>query len=192
MRINQANSPDLMSVSQFYSGELVGYVRKVLQIIPESMFSLLDKIIRMQTNKIKEVPTRLDKDKLKEYAQLDERYEVRNFTFIPHFFDIYIYVFVSKILHLRHLTFQVARLTHSISVFTEGILMMKTTLVGIIKVDPKQLLEDGIRKELVRQVAAALHQALMFNPKAKVRRFRCLCLNRSSENILNDASHVNE
>ena len=29
---------------------------------------------------------------------------------------------------------QVARLTHSISVFTEGILMMKTTLVGIIKV----------------------------------------------------------
>ena len=30
--------------------------------------------------------------------------------------------------------FQVAKLTHSISVFTEGILMMKTTLVGIIKV----------------------------------------------------------
>ena len=29
---------------------------------------------------------------------------------------------------------QVARLTHAISVFTEGILMMKTTLVGIIKV----------------------------------------------------------
>ena len=30
--------------------------------------------------------------------------------------------------------FDVARLTHSISVFTEGILMMKTTLVGVIKV----------------------------------------------------------
>lgn len=28
-----------------------------------------------------------------------------------------------------------AKLTHSISVFTEGILMMKTTLVGIIKVN---------------------------------------------------------
>ncbi|KAG1662783.1 WASH complex subunit 5 [Nymphon striatum] len=138
LRINQVNSPDLMSVSQFYSGELVGYVRKVLQIIPESMFSLLDKIIRLQTNKVKEVPTRLDKDKLKEYAQLDERYEV-------------------------------ARLTHAISVFTEGMLMMKTTLVGIIKVDPKQLLEDGIRKELVRQVATALHHALIFNPRAKVR-----------------------
>lgn len=28
-----------------------------------------------------------------------------------------------------------AKLTHDISIFTEGILMMKTTLVGIIKVD---------------------------------------------------------
>ena len=61
-----------------------------------------------------------------------------------------------------------ARLTHDISTFTEGILLMKTTLVGVIKVDPKQLLEDGIRKELVMQVALALHQGLIFNPKAKV------------------------
>lgn len=30
LRINQANSADLLSVSQFYSGELVAYVRKVL------------------------------------------------------------------------------------------------------------------------------------------------------------------
>ncbi|KAL3869501.1 hypothetical protein ACJMK2_042174 [Sinanodonta woodiana] len=137
LRINQANSPDLISVSQYYSGELVGYVRKVLQIIPRSMFGLLDKIITLQTTQIKEVPTRLEKDKMKEFAQLDDRY-------------------------------QVAKLTHSISVFTEGILMMKTTLVGIIKIDPKQLLEDGIRKELVQQVALALHQGLIFNPKAKV------------------------
>uniref|UniRef100_A0AAA9TCR8 WASH complex subunit 5 n=1 Tax=Bos taurus TaxID=9913 RepID=A0AAA9TCR8_BOVIN len=89
LRINQANSPDLLSVSQYYSGELVSYVRKV------------------------------------------------------------------------------AKLTHAISIFTEGILMMKTTLVGIIKVDPKQLLEDGIRKELVKRVAFALHRGLIFNPRAK-------------------------
>lgn len=136
IRILQANSPDLVSVSQYYSSELVSYVRKVLQIIPQTMFSLLFQIIQLQTHSIKEVPTRLEKDKLRDYAQLDQRYEV-------------------------------ARLTHSISVFTEGILMMKTTLVGIIKIDPKQLLEDGIRKELVQQVAAALHNGLIFNPKAK-------------------------
>lgn len=33
LRINQANSPDLLSVSQYYSGELVSYVRKVSKII---------------------------------------------------------------------------------------------------------------------------------------------------------------
>ncbi|XP_069477717.1 WASH complex subunit 5 isoform X2 [Ambystoma mexicanum] len=136
LRINQANSTDLLSVSQYYSGELVSYVRKVLQIIPESMFTSLAKIIKLQTHNIVEVPTRLDKDKLRDYAQLGPRYEV-------------------------------ARLTHAISVFTEGILMMKTTLVGIIKVDPKQLLEDGIRKELVRRVALALHKGLIFNSRAK-------------------------
>uniref|UniRef100_A0A8D3C896 WASH complex subunit 5 n=1 Tax=Scophthalmus maximus TaxID=52904 RepID=A0A8D3C896_SCOMX len=136
LRINQANSADLLSVSQFYSGELVAYVRKVLQIIPESMFTSLAKIIKLQIHDIMEVPTRLDKDKLKDYSQLGARYEV-------------------------------AKLTHDISIFTEGILMMKTTLVGIIKVDPKQLLEDGIRKELVKRVAYALHKGLIFNPKTK-------------------------
>ncbi|KAK9513426.1 hypothetical protein VZT92_026962 [Zoarces viviparus] len=136
LRINQANSADLLSVSQFYSGELVAYVRKVLQIIPESMFTSLAKIIKLQIHDIMEVPTRLDKDKLKDYSQLGARYEV-------------------------------AKLTHDISIFTEGILMMKTTLVGIIKVDPKQLLEDGIRKELVKRVAYALHKGLIFNLRAK-------------------------
>ncbi|UYV65164.1 KIAA0196 [Cordylochernes scorpioides] len=136
LRINQANSPDLMSVSRYYSAELVGYVRKVLHIIPETMFSQLARIIELQTNHIKEVPTRLMKDQLRAFAQLDHRYEV-------------------------------AQLTHSISVFTEGILMMKHTLVGVIQLDPKQLLEDGIRRELVVRVASALHSRLVFNPKAK-------------------------
>ena len=44
---------------------------------------------------------------------------------------------------------------------------MKTTLVGIIKIDPKKLLEDGIRKELVNQVASSLHKGLIFSPKLK-------------------------
>ena len=37
-----------------------------------------------------------------------------------------------------------------------------------MQIDPKQLLEDGIRKELVKQVAVALHRNLTFNPKSKV------------------------
>ena len=42
--------------------------------------------------------------------------------------------------------------THRISVFTEGILAMETTLLGVIEVNPRQILNDGVRKHLVRQV----------------------------------------
>ena len=51
VRIAQVNSSDFMSVTQYYSAELVAYVRKVLQIIPKSMFNLLAEIISIQTNK---------------------------------------------------------------------------------------------------------------------------------------------
>ena len=49
---------------------------QVLQIIPDSMFTSLAKIIKLQIHDITEVPTRLDKDKLKDYSQLGPRYEV--------------------------------------------------------------------------------------------------------------------
>ncbi|XP_071441255.1 WASH complex subunit 5 isoform X2 [Hetaerina americana] len=136
LRINQAHSSDLVSVSAYYSGELVAYVRAVLQVIPEMTFALLARVIHLQTTILKELPTRLDKNLLREYAQLDERHEV-------------------------------AKLTHAVSVFTEGILAMKSTLVGIVRVDPKQLLEDGIRMELVKHVAEALHTGLTFDSKSK-------------------------
>ncbi|KAF2071648.1 hypothetical protein CYY_007041 [Polysphondylium violaceum] len=131
VRISQCASPDLISVSEYYSGELVGYVRKVLEIVPKQMFLILKQIIHMQTNTIQELPTKVEKERLRDFAQLDQRYDL-------------------------------ARATHSVSVFTEGILAMETTLVGIIQVDPKQLLEDGIRKELVLQIAQAMDKTLVF------------------------------
>lgn len=60
-----------------------------------------------------------------------------------------------------------AKLTESVSTFTEGILAMKTTLVGIVRLDPKRLLEEGIRRELVNRMAMAMHTVLSFNSKAK-------------------------
>lgn len=45
---------------------------------------------------------------------------------------------------------------------------MEKTLVGVICIDPKQLLEDGIRKELVKNISLALHINLSFNSKAKI------------------------
>lgn len=45
--------------------------------------------------------------------------------------------------------------------------MMKTTLVGVVCLDPKKLLEDGIRKELVQHISKALHEELTFSVKFK-------------------------
>eukprot|EP01114_Cavostelium_apophysatum_P004875 TRINITY_DN1530_c0_g1_i1.p1 TRINITY_DN1530_c0_g1~~TRINITY_DN1530_c0_g1_i1.p1 ORF type:complete len:883 (+),score=302.78 TRINITY_DN1530_c0_g1_i1:200-2848(+) len=131
VRILLAKSPDLYSVSEYYSGELVNFVRKVLEIVPRTMFETLAQIIELQTRELRELPTKVEKDKLSDYAQLEQRYNL-------------------------------ARLTHSISVFTEGILAMETTLVGIVKVDPHQLLEDGIRKQLVLQIASSLDRLIQF------------------------------
>lgn len=43
------------------------------------------------------------------------------------------------------------------SVFTEGILAMEKTLLGVIQVDPRRILEEGLRKELVRKVSEVRH-----------------------------------
>ncbi|KAJ0178248.1 hypothetical protein K1T71_006071 [Dendrolimus kikuchii] len=123
LRINQAHSDDLVSVSQYYSNELIRYIQKVLQIIPEMVFNIVEKIIDLQTWTIKEVPTRLDKERLREFAQLEHRMEV-------------------------------AKLTHSASTFTTGVFSKYlSTLVGVVRVDPAELLEKGLLKELDRHIS---------------------------------------
>ena len=54
----------------------------MLQIIPESMFTVLHEIIKILTHRMREVPTRLEKDKMKEFAQLDDRYQVQVAKFL--------------------------------------------------------------------------------------------------------------
>lgn len=60
--------------------------------------------------------------------------------------------------------YNLARLTHELSIFTEGILSMEKTVVGEVEVNPHGLLEDGIRKELVRQLSLLFHHAIQFPP----------------------------
>ncbi|XP_012235159.1 WASH complex subunit 5 [Linepithema humile] len=136
LRVNQARSADLSSVSQYYSRELEGYARRVLQIIPETVFGLLAQIVYLETNAFKEIPTKLPKDKLKDYAQLSERLEM-------------------------------AKLTYSVSVFTKGVLSLRSVSLGVLRVDSHRLLEDGIRQELVKKVTSALHKGLNFDQKSK-------------------------
>lgn len=131
LRISQSGSMDLYSVSEYYSSELVAYVRSVMEIIPVSMFSILNDVIAVQTKQLHELPGRLEKECLRDFAQPEERYKL-------------------------------AKATHRVAVFTQGIMAMKKTFMGAIEVDPWQLLEIGIRKQLVKQVATSLHTILVF------------------------------
>jgi hypothetical protein len=57
---------DLVMVSEYYSKELVQFVRGVLQIIPEMMFKILAEIILIQTNDFVEMPSRVSTQKKKQ------------------------------------------------------------------------------------------------------------------------------
>ena len=61
--------------------------------------------------------------------------------------------------------FKLAKLTHKISVYTDGILCLDKTFMGVIQVKPKEILVDGIRRELVKEVSNMLHFLFVFNSK---------------------------
>ena len=129
LRISQSESADLLSVSQHYSRELVGFVRRVLEVVPSSVFTILTEIAEFQKDRHLELPTKLEKDALRDVALLDDR-------------------------------FKLARATHRIAAFTHGILAMQMTFIGVIELDPRQLLEDGVRKELVQQISQTFYMIL--------------------------------
>lgn len=55
-----------------------------------------------------------------------------------------------------------AKRTHEISLLTEGMLVLDKTLMGVIEIDPKEILVDGLRKELGKTLASMLHEGFIF------------------------------
>lgn len=136
-RINEVESADLVSVSQFYSGELVNFMRRVLDIIPRSIFEILQKIIEIQTTRLRPLPVKFETQKLREFAQLDDRYRLAQMTNKAS-------TFTEGILAMEN---------------TEN---GRGFYIGINKVDARSILHDGLRKELVRQLSKAMHETLIF------------------------------
>ena len=62
--------------------------------------------------------------------------------------------------------FVLAKRTHEVSLLTEGMLVLDKTLMGVIEIDPKEILVDGIRKELGKTLAALLHEGFIFSSAA--------------------------
>jgi WASH complex subunit strumpellin len=59
--------------------------------------------------------------------------------------------------------YKLAKITHEISLLTEGMLVLDKVLMGVIEIDPKEILVDGIRKELGRTLAEMLHEGFIFD-----------------------------
>jgi WASH complex subunit strumpellin len=135
LRVSEIESEDIYSISEYYSSQLITYVRLVVEVVPISMFEILNEIIGVQTTALKELPTKLEKLALQEYAQPGERRKL-------------------------------SEATYQISIFTQGILAMESTFMGVIELDPKQLLEEGIRKQLVKQITEAFQNAIVFGDQA--------------------------
>ncbi|KAG5475401.1 hypothetical protein LSCM1_03514 [Leishmania martiniquensis] len=58
---------------------------------------------------------------------------------------------------------QLCAYTADIARYAAGLLAMEETTVGIMHVNPHQLLEDGIRKELVEHITRELHSGIWFD-----------------------------
>ena len=129
LRINEAESPDLQSVSEFWSGELVRFVTRVTECIPHSMFVKLDDIFALQTHKLRELPTKLERTQLRNYVFAQDRQDL-------------------------------ARVTYSIAMLTEGMMKIETTQLGVEVVEPSVLLEKGVRKQLVKRMTQCLQREL--------------------------------
>lgn len=132
LRISQCGSEDIFSVSEYYSSELIAYVRTVLEIIPASIFTVLKDVVAKQSNEFYDLPVRLEKETLRDFAQLKDRYVL-------------------------------AKATHQVSILSQGIMAMTKRFIGTFELDPRQLIEDGIRKQLGNDLAHMLHSIFVFS-----------------------------
>ncbi|MCQ2816146.1 MAG: hypothetical protein MJ252_02660 [archaeon] len=134
VRLFEIESDDIESVTNYYSGELVNFVKNILQIIPTSVFSILKDVVKVFETGFEEITNTanpIKKKDLENFAQTTQRDAL-------------------------------AKCTFEICQFTQGILLMEKTLMGVIEVDPKIILEDGIRKELIESLAQNFHQYIDF------------------------------
>jgi WASH complex subunit strumpellin len=75
-RLKQLNSPEAAKATGYYSMELVSFVRKVLEIVPISVFGLLVQISDIFERRLLQLPKKIAADQLITYAQTGERYKV--------------------------------------------------------------------------------------------------------------------
>jgi WASH complex subunit strumpellin len=59
--------------------------------------------------------------------------------------------------------YRLAEATHAVAVFTQGVLAMERTFMGVLELDPRALLQAGIRAQVCTHLARAVHEELRFS-----------------------------
>eukprot|EP00986_Skeletonema_menzelii_P002865 scaffold837_cov217-Skeletonema_menzelii.AAC.1 len=59
--------------------------------------------------------------------------------------------------------YKLSMMAHEISIFADGVLSMDNSIIGGIEINPRQLLDEGLRKEMVRHVSELLNNLLQFD-----------------------------
>jgi WASH complex subunit strumpellin len=58
--------------------------------------------------------------------------------------------------------YKLAKKTHDITMLTEGMLKLDNVLMGVIEIEPKEILVDGLRRELCKTLSQILHNGFIF------------------------------
>lgn len=75
-RLKQLNSPDATRVTDYYSLQLVSFVRKVLEIVPISVFGLVVQMSDIIERRLLRLPKKVAADQLIAFSQTGERYKL--------------------------------------------------------------------------------------------------------------------
>ena len=134
IRIQQINAKtDLISVSQYYSSKIVTYIRDVLHIIPATILELMSLIVSIQTE-----------DAISNMPSKIQLDNLKDFA-------------------LPDKRFKMLELTYKVSHYAESLLTMEDTTIGLIQINSRQLLEDGLRRELVLRMSDSIQKILTFD-----------------------------
>lgn len=129
---NQPYSSNFRSVSNYYSTELMNFVKEVLQVIPRRVFELAgSSLVEALTAKIKSMPGEIDQEDLRDYALFEKRAKI-------------------------------ATCIGEIAVYMNGVMNMDKYMIGNFQVVPMAILEEGFRYELLETISSQLDKNLRF------------------------------
>jgi WASH complex subunit strumpellin len=59
--------------------------------------------------------------------------------------------------------YKLSMMAHEISIFADGVLSMDNSIIGGIEINPRKLLDEGLRKEMVQHVSELMNNLLQFD-----------------------------